>query len=55
MPYSTRHTYANKIKRVSGADRDKAALMGHADYDTTKKHYQSTDLDDRKSITDQLI
>ena len=54
VPYSARHTYADKIKKVSGAERDKAALMGHADYALTKKIYQSTDLEDRKAITDQL-
>ena len=54
VPYSARHTYSNKIKRVKGADRDKAELMGHADYELTKKVYQSTDLEERKAITDQL-
>ena len=53
-PYSARHTYSNKIKRVKGADRDKAELMGHTDYELTKKVYQSTDLEERKKITDQL-
>lgn len=54
VPYSARHTYANKIKKVRGADRDKASLIGHSDYETTKRLYQSTTLDDRKVITDQL-
>lgn len=54
VPYSARHTYANKIKNVRGADKDKASLIGHADYSTTQRHYQSTDLIDKKSITDQL-
>ena len=54
VPYSTRHTYSNKIKNVQGADRDKAALIGHSDYKTTQKFYQSTDLEDRKKITDKL-
>jgi len=54
VPYSARHTYANKIKNVRGADRDKASLIGHADYSTTQRHYQSTDLSDKKNITDQL-
>ena len=55
VPYSARHTYANKIKKAQGADKDKAALMGHEEYKTTKKNYQSTDLIDRKEITDQLV
>lgn len=54
VPYSARHTYSNKIKHAVGADRDKAALIGHSDYKTTKKYYQSTDLEERKQITDQL-
>jgi integrase len=54
VTYSTRHTYANKVKKVLGADKDKASLMGHADYETTKRHYQSTNLADLKEITDQI-
>ena len=54
MPYSARHTYANKIKRVYGADKDKASLMGHSKYETTVNQYQSTELDEKKNITDQL-
>ena len=54
VPYTTRHTYSNKIKAVSGSDKDKAELMGHASYETTKKHYQSTNLTELKAITDQL-
>lgn len=54
VPYATRHTYSNKIKKTSGADKDKAELMGHASYETTKKHYQSSTLSDLKAITDQI-
>ena len=54
VPYSTRHTYADKIKKADGADRDKAALIGHSDYGITQKYYQSTSIADRKEITDQL-
>lgn len=54
VPYATRHTYSNKIKSVTGADKDKAELMGHASYEVTKKHYQSTNLNELKAITDQL-
>ena len=54
VPYSARHTYADKIKNVRGADRDKASLIGHSDYGTTKRFYQSTTIEDRKKITDQL-
>lgn len=54
-PYSTRHTYSNKIKNINAPDRDKADLMGHADYETTKKFYQTSTLEDRKNITDQIV
>jgi len=55
VPYSTRHTYSNKIKNIAGSDKDKAQLMGHADYETTKKHYQSTSLAELKALSDQII
>lgn len=54
VPYSCRHTFSNLIKDASGTDKDKAALMGHEDYTTTKKKYQSTDLEHLRAITDQL-
>ena len=54
VPYSTRHTYSNKIKNISGSDKDKAQLMGHADYSTTKKHYQTTSLEELKALSDQI-
>lgn len=54
VPYAARHTYANKMKRVSGDEKDKAALMGHASYETTRKHYQTTSLKEIKAITDQI-
>ena len=54
VPYATRHTYANKIKRLVGDDRDKAGLMGHASYSTTREHYQTTTLAEKQAITDQM-
>lgn len=54
VPYATRHTYANKIKRVEGDEKDKARLMGHAQYSTTQEHYQTTNLEERNAITSQL-
>lgn len=54
VPYSTRHTYANKMKKADGDEKDKAALMGHASYETTRKYYQSTSLPEAKAITDQM-
>ena len=54
VPYSCRHTFANLLKSAAGSDKDKAGLIGHEDYSTTKKHYQSVELDALKAIIDQL-
>ncbi len=54
VPYATRHTYANKMKAVAGDEKDKAGLMGHATYDITREHYQTTTLSEKKAITDQI-
>ena len=48
-PYSTRHTFATLMKAVDGADRDKAALMGHTSYEMTL-HYQHEDYESLKKI-----
>lgn len=53
VAYSCRHTFANLLKRVSGSDTDKAALMGHADASQTK-YYQEADLSSLRSIIDLL-
>ncbi len=54
VPYSCRHTFANLLKGASGSDVDKAKLIGHADYTTTKKLYQSAELDAMRRIIDEL-
>ena len=54
VPYSCRHTFANLLKDAPGSDKDKAGLIGHADYQTTKKHYQSAELEAFKSIINAL-
>ena len=53
-PYSCRHTFANMLKNVQGSDKDKAALIGHEDYSTTKKLYQSAEIDALNEIISQL-
>ena len=53
-PYSCRHTFANMLKNVQGSDKDKAALIGHEDYSTTKKHYQSAEIEAMKQIIQEL-
>ena len=54
VPYSCRHTFANLLKDVQGSDKDKASLIGHEDYKTTKRMYQSAELDNLKAIIQQL-
>lgn len=49
-PYCARHTYSDKLKNVSADDKTKAAVMGHTDYKFTQSHYQSTSVDDLKSL-----
>ena len=53
-PYSCRHTFANLLKVAPGSDVDKAKLIGHADYSTTKKMYQSAELEAMKKIIEEL-
>lgn len=53
-PYSCRHTFANFLKGAAGSDVDKAKLIGHADYTTTKKMYQSAELDAMRKIIESL-
>lgn len=53
-PYSCRHTFANLLKEVQGSDVDKAKLIGHASYDTTKKMYQSAELEAMRRIIEEL-
>lgn len=53
-PYSCRHTFANLLKSAPGSDVDKAKLIGHADYSTTKKMYQSAELEAMRRIIEQL-
>lgn len=53
-PYCARHTYADKLKRAAGSDKEKAALIGHADYAFTQRRYQSTDLHELVAVVDSL-
>lgn len=50
VPYSTRHTYSDKLKNAEGSDKAKAGLMGHTNYAFTRDHYQSTDMDDLLAV-----
>lgn len=54
VPYSCRHFFSNLLKDAKGADKDKAALMGHTDYETTKRIYQSEDLQAMQRITNSF-
>ena len=54
VPYSCRHFFSNLLKYADGADTDKAALMGHTEYETTKRLYQSAELKAMQKITDSF-
>ena len=53
-PYSTRHSFANKLKTASGSDADKAGLIGHSRYSFTVSHYQSSHLKDLYDIVNSF-
>lgn len=52
-PHSCRHTFATLMKRVTGADKDKQELIGHASAEMLR-YYQDVDLADLKQITDAI-
>lgn len=52
-PHSCRHTFATLLKRASGSDKDKLELIGHTST-AQLREYQDVDLQDLRSITDQL-
>lgn len=54
VPYGARHTFSNKLKDADGADIDKARLIGHSDYTFTQTKYQTTDLDELRSVVDSM-
>lgn len=54
VPYSARHSYADKLKKAAGDNKDKAALIGHTDYDFTQHRYQTSRLEDLKAVTDTI-
>ena len=54
VPYSCRHTFANLLKNAPGSDKDKAGLMGHVEYKTTQRLYQSAEIEAFKTIVNSL-
>lgn len=52
-PHSCRHTFATMMKRVSGADRDKLALIGHTSTEMLR-YYQDVSYDDLRKVTDAI-
>lgn len=46
VPYSARHTYADKLKNSEGSRKAKSGIMGHTDYALTENKYQSVDIND---------
>lgn len=53
-PYCARHSYADKLKKAHGSDKDKAELIGHATYLFTQNHYQSVDLKDLRDLVNSF-
>lgn len=54
VPYSCRHTFANLLKNVEGAGKDKASLIGHTDYAFTEKRYQSAEMEKLLDIVNKI-
>lgn len=54
VPYSCRHTFANLLKNVEGAGKDKASLIGHTDYAFTEKRYQSAEIENLVNIVNLI-
>ena len=54
VPYSCRHTFANLLKNVEGANKDKASLIGHTDYAFTERRYQTAEMDNLFSIVNRI-
>ena len=54
VPYSARHAYADKLKHAEGDVKDKAALIGHTDFNFTRSQYMSSPLEDLKAVVDSI-
>lgn len=54
VPYSCRHTFANLLKNVDGAGKDKASLIGHTDYAFTEKRYQTAEFENLLDIVNKI-
>lgn len=52
-PHSCRHTFSTLLKRATGAEKDKLALIGHTSGEMLR-YYQDVELSDLKAITDLL-
>jgi hypothetical protein len=52
-PHSCRHTFANLIKGIDAADKDKLELIGHTSTEMLR-HYQSVGIIDLQRITDAI-
>ncbi|MPM65732.1 Tyrosine recombinase XerC [bioreactor metagenome] len=52
-PHCCRHTFANLMKKVQGADKNKLALIGHTSEEMLR-HYQDADLEGLRKIVEGL-
>ena len=54
VPYSARHTYADKLGKAEGSDKDKAKLIGHTDFKFTQDKYMSTDIAGLNAVVESI-
>ena len=54
VPYCARHTYADKLDKAAGSDKNKAELIGHQSYEFTQSKYQSKDIDGLNEVVQSL-
>ena len=52
-PHSCRHTFADLMKNIPAADKDKLELIGHSSEEMLR-YYQSVNLEDLRKITNSL-
>ena len=52
-PHCCRHTFANLMRDVQGADKNKLALIGHTSEEMLR-HYQDADIDGLRAIVNSL-
>lgn len=54
VPYSARHSFADKLKNADGTDKNKAALIGHSNYLFTQERYQTDTIEELAKLIDSM-